>query len=165
MDPSCGGYRMPPQVAPALISAGLRGLRGLGARRSTYDSCCDPWKPCCDELTMLRGLGDCATNPTDPVCQAIYDNGATAAQYGVRVNIPGIFSTGDAGPSTTPVDPGKMVDTSAPPPGTAATIWGGIPTWVKVLGIGAIAFVGYKKFVAKPKSAGVAGWFGKRRRR
>jgi len=63
---------------------------------------------------------------------------------------------------TTPVNPGTIVNTTAP------SFWDSIPTPVKLLGAGALAFVGYKKFLAPKKGAGVnglRGLFGARRRR
>ena len=65
-------------------------------------------------------------------------------------------------PTSTPVNPGTIVNTSG------SSTWDSIPTPVKLIGAGLLAFVGYKKFLAPKKSAGVnglRGLFGSRRRR
>lgn len=62
---------------------------------------------------------------------------------------------------STPINPGTIVNTTS-------STWDSIPTPVKLIGAGVLAFVGYKKFLAPKKSAGVnglRGLFGARRRR
>lgn len=42
-------------VAPGTTTMQFGATRA--SPRSMYDSCCDPYKPCCDELMTLSGLG------------------------------------------------------------------------------------------------------------
>lgn len=65
--------------------------------------------------------------------------------------------------SQTPIGPGTIATTSA-------GFWESIPTAVKVGGAALLAFIGYKKFLSKPKQKaaavnGLRGLFGTRRRR
>lgn len=93
----------------------------------------------------------CAKNPTDPQCGSgpgWWQTLRTDTQYNMASTATGGGAAGAGDSATTGIGPDKIVTTT-----TMGTFWGRIPTWVKLAGAGVIAFVGYKKFIAKPKTA------------
>ena len=113
----------------------------------------------------MFGLGQeqattfCMDYPTDPMCgggQVAPQNQFSqyvSANHGFVIMPtasgaipPGAPATTPPPPSQTPISPDKIVTT------TGLSWWAKIPTWAKIAGGVAIAFVGYKKFVAKPRT-------------
>lgn len=99
-------------------------------------------------MYQLRGLGDCATNPNDPVCKAFYGT-STARDY-ASGNMPGTFFQptlpGVPAPNTQLPSPGTYITTSSDKP-WYFTWWG--------VGLLAIAGVGLWKYSRPRKPPGV----------
>lgn len=122
-------------------------------------------------MINLRGLGDCDSDPNDPVCQTFYGTGPTLPAFKTfQVEKTGMLTTR---PSN---QPGTVVTTQTAP-GTAVTTvmptaW--FKTWKGVVALGAGAAAAYYLF-KKPKASqpspataavnGLMGIFGRRRRR
>lgn len=98
----------------------------------------------------IGGLrGPCEDNPNDPVCQEFYGQGGIVdPTFGTRANIQLPWAQPPAVPptSTTPIGPGTMVNTTEL---GFTSFWNKIPMPVKIIGAGLLAFVGYKKFIAR----------------
>ncbi len=117
-------------------------------------------------MINLRGLGDCESNPSDPVCQAFYGTESQMPTYA----IPAFYVASNANQPgttvTTQTGPGTSVSTMTP------TSW--FKTWKGVVALGAGAAAAYYLFKKPSKSTpapataavnGLLGIFGKKRRR
>lgn len=123
-------------------------------------------------MINLRGLGDCESNPNDPVCQAFYDSGPKMPEYAIPA-----FSVGSKLPSVPSTNQPGTVVTTQTGPGTAVTTvmptaW--FKTWKGVVALGAGAAAAYYLFKKPSKSTpapataavnGLRGIFGRRSRR
>lgn len=123
-------------------------------------------------MFQLRGLGDCASDPTDPICQAFYGTqsgasaGGSASIAGRLIKLPNnLVNMMAVAPG--PTDPGATQTTN---PGTIiSTTTNTKPWYLTWWGLGLIGAAGYGLWryshPKKPTTSPIAGLFGTRRSR